>query len=135
TETPANPTLKLTDIAAISEIAQQRGILHAVDNTLLTPYFQRPLELGANISVHSTTKYFDGHNATTGGAIIVDSDELDATMRFHQNATGVIMSPFVAWLTLQGTKTLSLRIERQSANAQVIAEFLEKHPKVQKVCY
>jgi cystathionine gamma-lyase len=135
TETPANPTLKLTPIAAISEIARSRGIVHAVDNTFLTPYFQRPLELGANISVHSTTKYFDGHNATTGGAVIVDSAELDEKVRFHQNATGAIMSPFVAWLTLQGSKTLSLRIERQSENAQVIAEFLETHPKVDQVRY
>jgi cystathionine gamma-lyase len=135
TETPANPTLKLGDIAAISEIAREHGIVHAVDNTFLTPYFQRPLELGAHISVHSTTKYFDGHNATVGGAVIVDSAELDQKMRFHQNATGVIMSPFVAWLTLQGTKTLSLRLERQAANAQAIAEFLESHPKVTKVCY
>ncbi len=109
TETPANPTLKLGDIAAISKIAKERKILHAVDNTFLTPYYQRPLELGANISVHSTTKYFDGHNATVGGAVIVDSEELDKKMRFVQNATGVIMSPFVAWLTLQGTKTLSIR--------------------------
>jgi len=135
TETPANPTLKLTPIAAISEIARARGIVHAVDNTFLTPYFQRPLDLGAHISVHSTTKYFDGHNATTGGAVIVDSAELDEKVRFHQNATGSIMSPFVAWLTMQGSKTLSLRIERQSANAQVIAEFLEKHPKVEQVRY
>jgi cystathionine beta-lyase/cystathionine gamma-synthase len=135
TETPANPTLKLSDIAAISKIATAHGILHAVDNTFLTSYFQRPLELGANISVHSTTKYFDGHNATVGGAVIVDSKELDQKMRFVQNATGVIMSPFVAWLTLQGTKTLSVRLERQSANAQVIAEFLESHPKVTAVRY
>ena len=135
TETPANPTLKLTDIAAISKIAKEHGIPHAVDNTFLTPYFQRPLELGANISVHSTTKYFDGHNATTGGAIICDSDELDQKMRFHQNATGVIMSPFVAWLTLQGTKTLSLRLERQTANAQAIAEFLDGGPRVAFVAY
>ena len=130
TETPANPTLKLGDIAAISKIAKERKIPHAVDNTFLTPYYQRPLELGANISVHSTTKYFDGHNATVGGAVIVDSEELDKKMRFVQNATGVIMSPFVAWLTLQGTKTLSVRIERQSSNAQAVAEFLESHPKV-----
>ena len=135
TETPANPTLKLSDIAAISKIAKERGVLHAVDNTFLTPYFQRPLDLGANISVHSTTKYFDGHNATVGGAVIVDSRELDQKMRFHQNATGVIMSPFVAWLTLQGTKTLSVRLERQSSNAQAIAEFLESHPKVTQVRY
>jgi cystathionine gamma-lyase len=132
TETPANPTLKLGDIAAISKIAKERKILHAVDNTFLTPYYQRPLELGANISVHSTTKYFDGHNATVGGAVIVDSEELDKKM---QNATGVIMSPFVAWLTLQGTKTLSIRIERQSSNAQAVAEFLESHPKVTQVRY
>jgi len=135
TETPANPTLKLGDIAAISKIANERKIPHAVDNTFLTPYYQRPLELGANISVHSTTKYFDGHNATVGGAVIVDSKELDQKVRFIQNATGVIMSPFVAWLTLQGTKTLSIRIERQSANAQEIAEFLEAHPKVTQVRY
>jgi cystathionine beta-lyase/cystathionine gamma-synthase len=135
TETPANPTLKLSDIAAISKIAKERGILHAVDNTFLTPYFQRPLELGANISVHSTTKYFDGHNATVGGAVIVDSAELDIKMRFVQNSTGVIMSPFVAWLTLQGTKTLSVRLERQSENAQAIAEFLAAHPKVTEVRY
>jgi cystathionine gamma-lyase len=135
TETPANPTLKLSDIAAISEIARSRGIVHAVDNTFLTPYFQRPLDLGANISVHSTTKYFDGHNATVGGAVVVDSKELEQKVRFHQNATGVIMSPFVAWLTLQGTKTLSVRLERQSANAQAISEFLEQHPKVTNVRY
>ena len=116
-------------------IAKERKILHAVDNTFLTPYYQRPLELGANISVHSTTKYFDGHNATVGGAVIVDSDELNDKIRFVMNATGVIMSPFVAWLTLQGTKTLSIRIERQSANAQTIAEFLEAHPKVTEVRY
>jgi cystathionine gamma-lyase len=135
TETPANPTLKLTDIAAISEIATSRGIPHAVDNTFLTPYYQRPLELGANISVHSTTKYFDGHNATVGGAVIVDDQALDEKIRFVQNAGGVIMSPWVAWLTLQGTKTLSIRIDRQSENAQAIAEFLAAHPKVTQVCY
>ncbi|MFO7286811.1 MAG: PLP-dependent aspartate aminotransferase family protein [Gammaproteobacteria bacterium] len=135
TETPANPTLKLTDIAAISEITRERGIVHAVDNTFLTPYFQRPLELGANISIHSTTKYFDGHNATVGGAVIVDDKALDEKIRFVQNATGVIMSPWVAWLTLQGTKTLSIRLERQAANAQAIAEFLESHPKVAQVRY
>jgi cystathionine gamma-lyase len=135
TETPANPTLKLTDIAAVSAITRERGIPHAVDNTFLTPYFQRPLELGANISIHSTTKYFDGHNATVGGAVIVDEKALDEKIRFIQNASGVIMSPWVAWLTLQGTKTLSIRLDRQSANAQAIAEFLESHPKVVQVRY
>jgi cystathionine beta-lyase/cystathionine gamma-synthase len=135
TETPANPTLKLTDIRAVSDIARERNIPHAVDNTFLSPYYQRPLELGANISVHSTTKYFDGHNATVGGAVVVDSAELDKKVRFVMNAAGVIMSPFVAWLTLQGIKTLSIRLDRQSANAQAIAEFLEKHPKIERVAY
>jgi cystathionine beta-lyase/cystathionine gamma-synthase len=135
TETPANPTLKLTDIRAISDIARERGIVHAVDNTFLTPYYQRPLDLGANASIHSTTKYFDGHNATVGGAVVTDTSELDGKVRYVQNAAGVIMSPWVAWLTLQGTKTLSIRLDRQSANAQAIAEFLESHPKVATVRY
>ncbi|MBM4197008.1 MAG: PLP-dependent transferase [Gammaproteobacteria bacterium] len=135
TETPANPTLKLTDLAAISKIAREAGVLHAVDNTFLTPYYQRPLELGADLSVHSTTKYFDGHNATVGGAVIAKTQELDAALRFVMNATGMIMSPQGAWLTLQGCKTLSVRLERQSANALVIARWLEQHPKVAQVRY
>lgn len=135
TETPANPTLKLTDIRAISGIANERDIVHAVDNTFLTPFYQRPLELGANVSIHSTTKYFDGHNATVGGAVVADSSALDEKIRYVQNAGGVIMSPWVAWLTLQGTKTLSIRMERQSASAATIAEFLEAHPKVTTVRY
>ena len=135
TETPANPTLKLTDIAAISAIANEHDIPHAVDNTFLTPYFQRPLELGADLVVHSTTKYFDGHNATVGGAVVSRTAELDEATRFIQNSTGTIMSPQVAWLTLQGCKTLSVRMEKQSANAAAIADFLEGHPKVERVCY
>jgi cystathionine beta-lyase/cystathionine gamma-synthase len=135
TETPANPTLKLTDIRAISAIAREHGIPHAVDNTFLTPYYQRPLDLGADISIHSTTKYFDGHNATVGGAVIAGDEALDKQIRFVQNAGGIIMSPWVAWLTLQGSKTLSIRIDRQSANAQSVAEFLEGHPKVAQVAY
>jgi cystathionine gamma-lyase len=135
TETPANPTLKLTDIAAISAIAKEKGIPHAVDNTFLTPYFQRPLELGADLSVHSTTKYMDGHNATVGGAVVAATRELDEKVRFIQNATGMIMSPMVAFLTLQGCKTLSLRITRQSDNAMAIARHLESHPKVKQVRY
>lgn len=135
TETPANPTLKLTDIAAVSEIARAAGVLHAVDNTFLTPYYQRPLELGADLVVHSTTKYFDGHNATVGGAVMARSAELDRALRFVQNATGMIMAPHGAWLTLQGCKTLSVRLERQSANALAVARFLESHPKVATVRY
>ena len=135
TETPANPTLKLTDLRAVSDIVRARGIPHAVDNTFLTPYFQRPFELGADLIVHSTTKYFDGHNATVGGAIVAATPAHDEKLRFVQNATGTIMSPQVAFLTLQGCKTLSVRIERQSANALAIAEFLEAHPNVAQVCY
>ena len=135
TETPANPTLKLTDIAAISEITRSRGIPHAVDNTFLTPYYQRPLELGADLSVHSTTKYLDGHNATVGGSVTSRSAELAEKIRFIQNACGIILSPQVAFLTLQGVKTLSIRMDAQSENALAIARFLESHPKVDRVCY
>ena len=135
TETPANPTLKLTDIAAISEIAGERGILHAVDNTFLTPFYQLPLELGADLVIHSTTKYIDGHNATVGGAVISRRAEDDEQVRFIQVASGTIVSPQVAFLTLQGCKTLSVRMEHQSANALAIAKFLEVHPKVDRVQY
>lgn len=135
TETPANPTLKLTDIAAVSEIATSHGIPHCVDNTFLTPYYQLPFELGADLIVHSTTKYFDGHNATVGGAVVARSDDLHERIKFIQNATGTTMSPQVAWLTLQGTKTLSERLDRQSDNAMQVAKFLEGHPKVVKVAY
>ncbi|MFQ5549577.1 MAG: trans-sulfuration enzyme family protein [Woeseia sp.] len=135
TETPANPTMKLSDIAAISEVARAAGVVHAVDNTFLTPYFQRALDLGADLSIHSTTKYLDGHNATVGGAVIAKTAEHDEMMRFIQNNTGSIMSPQVAWLTMQGCKTLSVRMDRQSANAMAVAEYLEAHPKVNQVCY
>jgi cystathionine beta-lyase/cystathionine gamma-synthase len=135
TETPANPTLKLTDLAAVSEIARAAGVVHAVDNTFLTPYYQRPLELGADLVVHSTTKYLDGHNATLGGAVVAADEELHEKMRFIQKSGGFIMSPQVAWLTLQGSKTLSERMDRQSANAMAVAEFLEGHPKVERVAY
>ncbi len=135
TETPANPTLKLTDLRAVSDIAREHGILHAVDNTFLTPFYQRPLELGADLVVHSTTKYFDGHNATVGGAIVARTAEQAQALRFIMNATGMIMSPQVAFLTLQGCKTLSVRMERQAANALAIARFLEKHPRVTWVAY
>jgi len=135
TETPANPTLKLTDIAAISEISRERDILHAVDNTFLTPYYQRPLEMGADLVVHSTTKYLDGHNATIGGAVVSRTEQQAEALRFIQKANGTILSPQVAWLTLQGCKTLSVRMDRQSSNALAIAQFLETHPRVERVCY
>ncbi len=135
TETPANPTLKLTDLRAVSDVAGEHGILHAVDNTFLTPYYQRPLELGADLVIHSTTKYFDGHNATVGGAIVAKTEEQAKAIRYIMNATGMIMSPQVAWLTLQGCKTLSVRMDRQAANALAIARFLEGHPSVTRVAY
>ena len=135
TETPANPTLKLTDVRAVSEIARNHDVPHAVDNTFFTPYYQQVLELGADMSVHSTTKYLDGHNATVGGAVILAREDHAERVRFIQNSTGTIMSPMVAWLTLQGTKTLSVRMDQQAANAMAIAEFLEAHPKVASVAY
>jgi cystathionine beta-lyase/cystathionine gamma-synthase len=135
TETPANPTMKCTDIAAVSEIAKKAGVVHAVDNTFLTPYYQLPFELGADISIHSTTKYMDGHNATVGGAVISKLLDHATAVRFIQNSTGSIMSPQVAWLTLQGCKTLSIRMDAQSASAMAIATYLEAHPKVSQVMY
>ena len=135
TETPANPTLKLTDIAAVSEIARERGIPHAVDNTFLTPAYQRPLELGADLSVHSTTKYMDGHNQTVGGAVVSASREHHEAIQFVRNCLGSNMSPMVAFFTLQGCKTLSIRLDAQSANALGVARFLDTHPMVDSVCY
>lgn len=135
TETPANPTLKITDLAAVSEITREAGVYHVTDNTFLTPYFQRPFELGCDIVVHSTTKYLDGHNATLGGAVVVNDTELHEKIAFARISAGLVMSPMVAWLTLQGVKTLSERMERQSANAMEIATWLEGHPKVERVGY
>jgi cystathionine beta-lyase/cystathionine gamma-synthase len=135
TESPANPTLKVTDLAAISEMTASSGAFHVTDNTFLTPYFQLPFELGVNIVIHSTTKFLDGHNATLGGAVVVDSQELQERIAFARIASGLVMSPMVAWLTLQGVKTLSERMERQSASALEIAHWLEGHPKVDYVNY
>ena len=135
TESPANPTLKVTDLAAVSEIAHAKGALHVTDNTFLTPYFQRPFELGCDIIVHSTTKYLDGHNATLGGAVVVNDAELHERISHARLSAGLVMSPMVAWLTLQGTKTLSERMERQSESAMEIALFLEDHEKVDYVIY
>ena len=138
-ETPANPTNDLVDIAHCAGLAERysngRKVVVAVDNTFLTPYFQPVLELGADLSVHSTTKYLDGHNATVGGAVVMANADHVERVRFIQNATGTIMSPMVAWLTLQGTKTLAERMDRQSANAMEIARFLEAHVAVDRVAY
>ena len=135
TETPANPTLKLTDIAAVSEIAKANGIPHVVDNTFLTPYYQRPLELGADITLHSTTKFMEGHNISVGGSITAESEAHLEDIKFVRNCLGSNMSPMVAFYTLQGCKTMSTRLEAQSANALKIAAFLETHPMVERVAY
>ncbi len=135
TETPANPTLKLTDIVAISEIARANGIPHVVDNTFLTPYYQRPLELGADITLHSTTKFMEGHNISVGGSITAESEAHLEDIKFVRNCLGSNMSPMVAFYTLQGCKTMSTRLEAQSANALQIAAFLETHPMVERVAY
>jgi cystathionine beta-lyase/cystathionine gamma-synthase len=135
TETPANPTLKLTDIAAVSEISKAAGIPHVVDNTFLTPYYQRPLELGADITLHSTTKFMEGHNVSVGGSITAATQEMLDAIMFVRNCLGCNMSPMVAFYTLQGIKTMSTRLEAQSVNARKIAEYLETHPMVDRVTY
>jgi cystathionine beta-lyase/cystathionine gamma-synthase len=135
TESPANPTLKVTDLAAVSAICKERGIVHVNDNTFLTPYYQRPFELGADVIIHSTTKFLDGHNATLGGAVVVNDSELHEKIAFARISAGLVMSPMVAWLTLQGVKTLSERMDRQSANALAVAEFLQTHDGVDYVNY
>ena len=135
TESPANPTLKVTDLAAVSAICNERGIVHVTDNTFLTPYYQRPFELGADVIIHSTTKFLDGHNATLGGAVVVNDAGLQEKVAFARISAGLVMSPMVAWLTLQGTKTLSERMDRQSANALAVAEFLQTHDRVDYVNY
>jgi cystathionine beta-lyase/cystathionine gamma-synthase len=134
-ETPANPTLKLSDIALIAGLAKSAGALLIVDNTLLTPALQRPFELGADVVLHSTTKFIDGHNATVGGALLTSNAELHERFAFTRNAIGAIQSPFPAWLTLQGVKTLPIRMAQHSANALRIAEFLDAHPLITKVAY
>jgi cystathionine beta-lyase/cystathionine gamma-synthase len=134
-ETPTNPMLKLVDIADLAQRAKARGVLSVVDNTFATPYLQRPLELGADIVVHSTTKYIGGHSDVVGGAVIVKDEELGNRIAFLQNANGGTPGPFDSWLTLRGLKTLAIRMERHCANALQIAQWLEQHPRVKKVVY
>ena len=134
-ETPANPTLSLTDIQLTARITREAGALLVVDNTLLTPALQRPFDLGADVVLHSTTKFIEGHNATVGGALITKDSNLHERFSFIRNAIGAIQSPFPAWLTLQGVKTVGLRMAQHSENAQQIARFLENHPRVTKILY
>ena len=134
-ETPTNPLLKITDLNAISKIAKKHQILFGVDSTFATPVFLRPFEFGADIVMHSTTKYISGHNQVIGGIIITNDEEIHERMKFVQKTIGAIPSPFDCWLTLIGVKTLHLRMERHASNAQAVAEFLESHPQVEKITY
>jgi cystathionine gamma-lyase len=134
-ETPGNPTMKLTDIAAIADIAQRHNILLAVDNTFLTPVLQRPFELGAHISVLSTTKYIEGHNSTVGGALASHDERLLERFRLIRKTIGAIQAPLDAWLTLRGLKTLPLRMNVHSETAAAVAGWLESHPAVARVHY
>ena len=134
-ESPSNPLLKLIDIAALAKLAHARGARLVVDNTFATPFFQRPLELGADIVVHSTTKYIGGHSDVIGGAIVTSDAAAHAKMKFFQNAAGAVPAPFDAWLFLRGIKTLKMRMEAHEANAKKIAAFLESSGRVERVYY
>ena len=134
-ETPTNPMLKLVDVAAVAEMAHAAGAIVVVDNTFMTPYFQRPLELGADIVVHSTTKYLNGHSDVVGGAVVTSSDELHERLKFLQNAVGGVAGPMDAFLVLRGLKTLHVRMARHEQSAREIAAWLEAHPKIERVIY
>lgn len=134
-ESPTNPLLKLTDIAAVAEIAHAAGALVVVDNTFMTPVFQRPLELGADIVVHSATKYLGGHSDVVGGVLVTNSEEINETMRFHQKSVGAIPGPFDCWLALRGVKTLAIRMRAHQENARRLAEHLEADSRVTRVFY
>ncbi len=134
-ETPTNPLLKVTDLTAMSAIAKEHGIYFGVDSTFATPVFLRPLEFGADIVMHSTTKYISGHNQIIGGILITDRDDINDQFKFIQKTIGAVPSPFDCWLTLLGIKTLHLRMARHAESAQKVAEYLESHPKVERVSY
>jgi len=134
-ETPTNPVLRLTDIAATATITRRHGARLVVDNTFASPAVQRPIELGADIVTHSTTKYLNGHSDSVGGVVIVTRDEDVAWMKFIQNAAGAILSPFDSWLVLRGTKTLNVRMAQHNTNGMALAEFLATHPRVKQVIY
>ena len=134
-ETPTNPVMSLVDIAAVAEITKRRGIRLVVDNTFMSPYFQRPLELGADIVVHSTTKYLNGHSDSIGGVVILNDEEDARQIAFIQNAAGAILSPMDAFLIMRGTKTLAVRMRQHDENGRQVAQFLAEHPAAQKVYY
>jgi cystathionine beta-lyase/cystathionine gamma-synthase len=134
-ETPTNPVMSIIDIEAVSEITRRRGIRLVVDNTFMSPYFQRPLDLGADIVVHSTTKYLNGHSDSVGGVVILNDEEDARALAFIQNAAGAILSPMDSWLVMRGTKTLAVRMRQHDENGRAIAQFLSEHPKVKQVYY
>jgi cystathionine beta-lyase/cystathionine gamma-synthase len=134
-ETPTNPVMRLTDLAAVSSIARAHNLRFVVDNTFASPVVQRPIALGADLVVHSTTKYLNGHSDSVGGIVVAARDEDLEALRFIQNSAGAILGPFDAWLVLRGTKTLPLRMAQHNANGLALATFLEGHPKVRKVLY
>jgi len=133
TETPTNPLLNIADIKAISELAHSNNALLVVDNTFASPYLQQPLTLGADVVLHSTTKYLGGHSDVIGGALVLNRKELAEKVKFHQNAMGAIAGPFDSWLVIRGIKTLGVRMDRHSSNAKAIAEFLSEHKNVTEV--
>lgn len=134
-ETPTNPYLKILDIVALSEMARRRGARAVVDNTFASPYLQQPLRLGADIVVHSTTKYLGGHSDVVGGAVVTNDEEVAQTLRFHQNAVGAVPGPFDCWLVLRGIRTLAARMEQHQRNAARVADFLGEHRRVERVYY
>lgn len=134
-ETPTNPMLKIVDIEAIARIAKQRGILVGCDNTFASPYCQRPLDFGADIVMHSATKYIAGHSDVIGGVLVVNDKELGEQLQFLQNSVGAIQGPFDSYLALRGLKTLAIRLQRHCENAMALAEWLESHPKIDRVAY
>ncbi len=134
-ETPTNPVLTITDIAAAARLAHDRGVTVAVDNTFMSPYFQNPLALGADLVVHSTTKYLNGHSDMVGGIVLTNDDGLHERLRFLQNAAGAVPGPWDCWLALRGVKTLAVRMRQHEANAERIASWLSEHPKVKTVYY
>ena len=134
-ETPTNPVLRLTDLARIAEIARARNVRLVVDNTFASPCLQRPIEFGADLVMHSTTKYLNGHSDSIGGVVVAARQEDADWLKFIQNAAGAILSPFDSWLVLRGTKTLAVRMRQHNINGQAVAEYLESHPKVKRVIY
>ncbi|WP_189853464.1 cystathionine gamma-synthase [Streptomyces omiyaensis] len=134
-ETPSNPLLGITDVEAVAGVARQAGAKLVVDNTFASPYLQQPLALGADVVVHSLTKYMGGHSDVVGGALIAADAELGEELAYHQNAMGAVAGPFDSWIVLRGIKTLAVRMDRHSENATAVADFLTRHPKVTQVLY